>query len=95
MFERVLNTPPQRNSIIFKSCTHRLSNTWDKVLKSEPSKICGRHPSKNLKRYGLLEYFVPFADSMLIILEFAFYDCSFKFRATTKIFWGFFAEFLK
>ena len=27
---------------------------WDKVLKNEPSKICGRQSLKNLKEYGLL-----------------------------------------
>ena len=27
---------------------------WDKVFKNGPSKICGRQPLKNLKRYGLL-----------------------------------------
>ena len=27
---------------------------WDKVVKNGPSKICGRHPLKNLKGYGLL-----------------------------------------
>ena len=26
---------------------------WDKVFRSGPSKICGRQPVKNLKRYGL------------------------------------------
>ena len=28
---------------------------WAKVFKSGPSKICGRHPLKNLKEYGLLQ----------------------------------------
>ena len=28
---------------------------WGKVFKSGPSKICGRHPLKNLKGYGLLK----------------------------------------
>ena len=28
---------------------------WDKVFKSESSKICGRLPLKNLKRYDLLK----------------------------------------
>ena len=28
---------------------------WDKVFKNRPSKICGRHPLKNLKGYGLLK----------------------------------------
>ena len=28
---------------------------WDKVFKNGPSKICGRQPLKNLKRYGLLK----------------------------------------
>ena len=27
---------------------------WDNVVKSEPSKICGRHNLKNLEGYGLL-----------------------------------------
>ena len=26
---------------------------WEKVLKNGPSNICGRHPLKSLKRYGL------------------------------------------
>ena len=26
---------------------------WDKLFKNGPSKICGRQPLKNLKRYGL------------------------------------------
>ena len=30
-------------------------NIWDKVLKSGPSKICGRQSLKNLKGYGLLK----------------------------------------
>ena len=30
---------------------------WDEVFKSEPSKICGRQPLKNLRWYGLLSYF--------------------------------------
>ena len=28
---------------------------WDKLLKSGPSKICGRQPLKHLKGYGLLK----------------------------------------
>ena len=45
-----------------------MQNKWDKVFKNGPSKIYGRQPLKNLKRYGLpkadftrsiLEYFVP------------------------------------
>ena len=28
---------------------------WDKVLKNEPSQICGRQPLINLKWYGLLK----------------------------------------
>ena len=27
---------------------------WDKVFKNGQSKICGRQPLKNLKRYGML-----------------------------------------
>ena len=33
---------------------------WDKVLKNEPTKVCGRHSLKNLKGYGL-----PKADHIL------------------------------
>ena len=29
------------------------ADIWDKILKNGPSKICGRQPLKNLKRYGL------------------------------------------
>ena len=32
-----------------------LYTIWDKVFKSEPSKICGRQSLKNLKGYGLLK----------------------------------------
>ena len=28
---------------------------WNKVSKNEPSKICRRHPLKNLKGYGMLQ----------------------------------------
>ena len=35
-----------------------LKNIWDKVIKSGPSKICGRQPLKNLKEYGLLNNLV-------------------------------------
>ena len=31
-----------------------LKHRWDKVVKNGSSKICGRQPLKNLKRYGLL-----------------------------------------
>ena len=30
------------------------------MFKSEPSKICGRQPLKNLKRYGLLKQTISF-----------------------------------
>ena len=33
---------------------NRRNHIWDKVLKSEPSKICGNQPFKNLKGYGQL-----------------------------------------
>ena len=29
---------------------------WDKVFRNGPSKICGRHPLKNLKGYGMLKH---------------------------------------
>ena len=32
---------------------HKINNRGDKVFKKWPSKICGRQPLKNLKRYGL------------------------------------------
>ena len=32
---------------------------WDKVFKNGPSKICGRQPLKNLKRYDLPRQTVP------------------------------------
>ena len=47
MLDRVLNTP-----LTYLKCMKVL---WDKVFKNGPSKICGRQPLKNLKRYGLLE----------------------------------------
>ena len=31
-------------------------NTWDKVFKNGPSKICGRHSLKDLKGNGLLKH---------------------------------------
>ena len=31
---------------------------WVKVFKKGPSKICGRHYLKNLKRYGLLRQII-------------------------------------
>ena len=32
-----------------------LSDTWDKVFKNGPGKICERQPLKDLKGYGLLK----------------------------------------
>ena len=34
---------------------YQQSYIWDKVFKNGPSKICGRHPLKKLKGYGLLK----------------------------------------
>ena len=31
-----------------------LQDNWDKIFKNGPRKICGRHPLKSLKEYGLL-----------------------------------------
>ena len=40
----------------FRKSPRRLINViWDKVFKSELSKLCGRQPLKNLKGYGLLK----------------------------------------
>ena len=51
------------NSLWKQSCLHKdkhfdihegfYANIWVKVFKNGPSKICGRQPLKNLKRYGL------------------------------------------
>ena len=39
-----------RSSLEKKVKTENLSShIWDKVLKSGPSRICGRHPLKNVK----------------------------------------------
>ena len=38
--------------------------TWDKVFKNGPSKICGRQPLKNLKRYGQRQSFTNFTWSI-------------------------------
>ena len=35
-------------------------NIWDKILKNGPSKVCGRQPLKNLKRYYCLSTPYPF-----------------------------------
>ena len=32
-----------------------MTDRWDKVFKSEPSKFCGRQPLKNFKIYDLLK----------------------------------------
>ena len=40
----------QKNSII---------DIWGKVFKNGPSKICGRHPLKKFKEYGLLSRLSP------------------------------------
>ena len=32
-----------------------MTDRWDKVFKSEPSKSCGRQPLKNFKIYDLLK----------------------------------------
>ena len=33
----------------------QLRDIWDKVFKNGSSKICGRQPLRNLKKYGLLK----------------------------------------
>ena len=37
----------------YSQFNRQLSIIWDKVFKNGPSKICGRQPLKNLKRYGV------------------------------------------
>ena len=53
---------------------------WDKVLKNEPSKICGRQPLKNFARsikicgrqplknftWSILQYFAPYNSQILM-----------------------------
>ena len=39
-------------------CPRVGSNTWDKVFKNGPSKICERQSLKNLKGYGLLKQII-------------------------------------
>ena len=45
-------------------------NTWDKVLKSGPSEICGRQPLKNLKGYRLLKVYLFPCGRLLIFAKY-------------------------
>ena len=38
--------------VLIKKSVFDIMNIWSKVFKNGPSKICGRQPLKNLKRYG-------------------------------------------
>ena len=44
----------------FERCNQMSIIIWDKVFKNGPSKICGGHPIKNLKGYGLVSRTYPF-----------------------------------
>ena len=45
--------------------TKSLTSIWGKVFKNGPSKICGRHPSKNLKLYRF-KYFKGYLSQILL-----------------------------
>ena len=58
-------------SAIMTDIFQSLCNTWDKVFKSGPRKICGRQPLRNLKGYDLLKqiYFTPFSSVCVVNSE--------------------------
>ena len=55
---RRLHTLSYTHTIVEKRCTlEGLTNTWNKVFKNGPNKICGKQPLKNLK--GIWSTFMP------------------------------------